>query len=362
MVYANWDDISNASFRFISIKDPHMNFGFQNKIRFNNDEDLTNKWMWLLNYMLEQQVKHLVITGDLTNSNDEKKWSFKQYILNKQILELFILNGIQVHSVMGNHDMFNGMEQINNTVFGELVKENVINHLSSKPLIIETEKGNIAIYGVDYSKNLDNVREKLQYVNDKISETNNISNIVVFHSHVTPAEIAITDFTYESLLKDYPYIDLFICGHYHGGFPFQVFYKGGLTSGSDHVGFVNNWSFQRVVRDYYNELNVHTPEISDIKLLWSEGWNRQIFGVKNVLIPCNSYELTFKPKVIDLLKYTRKEQFIFFEKINFDNIKTGDDDIEILKLIAEEDKCSPEIINLAIQYLSEVQVDDVIIQ
>ena len=79
---------------------------------------------------------------------------------------------------------------------------------------------------------------------------------------------------------------------------------------------------------------------------------------KNIQIPVKSYEETFKPKVVELLKVTRKEHFKFFETVNFDDIKVGANDEEILIQFAEAEKLDKTIITKALEYLNNVSVSD----
>ena len=172
-----------------------------------------------------------------------------------------------------------------------------------------------------------------------------------------------TEWTYNELLENFPGIDVFVCGHYHGGFPVQIFLKKikqpdgtFIDDPNNHVVMINPWSFQRVVRDYYNEMDIHIPEFVEIK---TENINGEWYlEFKNIQIPVKSYEETFKPKVVELLKVTRKEHFKFFETVNFDDIKVGANDEEILVQFAEADDLDKSIIVKALEYLNNVQVSD----
>lgn len=363
MFIVSHEDITTPLMDFISIKDPHMNFGFANRIRYNHNEDLALKHKFVREFCVENKISDIIITGDLTDTNDERKWTFKQYFLNKEELLKYKNLNLNLYSIAGNHDMFNGMESTNETVFGELVREDVIKYLVKEPYIKvfrnpqENIDKNICVFGIDYSKHKELVEKELEKIND----LNKIEiKIVVLHSHVTPAEIGCTDFTYEYLLKTYPNIDVFICGHYHGGFPTQAFYKknpDGTDDTSKHVIFINNWSFQRVVRDYYNEMDAHTPEFSRVKIGWSVAYNSFVCSVEVIKIPCKTYLEAFKPKAVDLLKLTKKEQFEFFEKINFEDIPTGSDDNVTLNNIGVKENIDTKVINLALKYLNEVNIN-----
>ena len=61
---------------------------------------------------------------------------------------------------------------------------------------------------------------------------------------------------------------------------------------------------------------------------------------------------------MELLKVTRKEHFKFFETVNFDDIKVGANDEEILVQFAEADNLDKSVIIKALEYLNNVQVSD----
>ena len=345
-----------------------MNFGFANRIRYNHQADLLSKLQYTINWCNSNNVKNVIMTGDITDTNEEKKWSFNQYVLNKNELLKFKESGITIWSPAGNHDMFNGMVQTNDTVFGELAKENVLKHITKEPFYLPMGGVNstggtdgIVIFGIDYSKHSEQIQASLKGIND-YNLPGQTLKMVVFHSHCTPAEVAVTEFTYDRLVKDYPDIDIFICGHYHGGFPTTAIPKANipLNNGANKTNslIINNWSFQRVVRDYYNELDVHTPEFEYVKIGWSVTLKDFIVERQTIKVPCKSYEETFKPKAVELLKLTKKEQFEFFEKINFEDIPTGSDDVETLRNISLKDNIDQAVVSLALQYLNNVKVED----
>ena len=350
--------LKNPSFHGIIIKDPHCNWGFANRIRHNHEDDLDFKWGFLQDYMNQNNIQDLIITGDLVDSNDEKKWSFKQYYKNKEKLLKF-KQSKSFWSIAGNHDMLNGFEGVNETPFGEFVRENVIEHLTNKPICLGE---NSWIYGIDYSKHKEVTKNKLNGISLNHSNINGLI-VAVIHAHVTPNEVGCTEWTYNELLENFPGIDVFVCGHYHGGFPVQIFLKKikqpdgtFIDDPNNHVVMINPWSFQRVVRDYYNEMDIHIPEFVEIK---TENINDEWYlEFKNIQVPVKSYEETFKPKVVELLKVTRKEHFKFFETVNFDDIKVGANDEEILVQFAEADNLDKSVIIKALEYLNNVQVSD----
>lgn len=369
------EDMSGQFFELVSIKDLHANFGFANRIRVTHQNDLKAKIEFIKDYCQKHRVANLIITGDVTDTNEENKWTFKQYRLNKAELLGLRSNGLTIWSPAGNHDMFNGLATTEETVFGEFVKEGVVKYLTKEPILLSfnppasgaiapplpgavpgavqvQEPKNIGIFGIDYSKHIELVKEQLNNVH--LSQFD--LKIVVMHSHCTPSEVAVTDFTYENLIKEFPSIDVFICGHYHGGFPTWVFTK---ANSNGHVAIVNNWSIQRVVRDYYNEMDIHTPEMEHIKIGWSQANNDFIISFETVRVPHKPYNEAFRPKAIELLKVTKREQFEFFNSVNFEDIPTGTDDVETLKLISQKDGVSDIVVAKALNYLNNVVVQDI---
>lgn len=365
MIVVEPGEISSPILEFISLKDPHMNFGFANRIRYNHQSDLLSKLDFVRNWCIGRKISHILMTGDVTDTNEEKKWSFNQYVANKNELLKFKEAGITLWSPAGNHDMFNGMAQTTNTVFGEFVREDVLKYLTNTPLYkafnaLENNLNvtkNIAVFGIDYNKHKEVVEANLKVIND-FNVPGGCLKIVVFHSHVTPGEIAITEFTNKNLIENFQDIDVFICGHYHGGFPTMVDFKDNGPK-KKYSMVINNWSFQRVVRDYYNEMDIHVPEFEYVKIGWSVVSEDFLIARETIKIPCKSYAETFKPKAVELLKLTKKEQFEFFEKINFDDIPVGEDDIETLKNISVKQNFDPAIVTKAIEYLNDVQIDDI---
>ena len=110
MFIVNAGDITDPLIDLISIKDPHLNFGFANRIRHDANSDLINKHQFVRDYCIKNNIDKLIMTGDVTDTNDEKKWSFRQYFLNKKKLTKYRDPGIGLFSTAGNHDMFDGTE------------------------------------------------------------------------------------------------------------------------------------------------------------------------------------------------------------------------------------------------------------
>ena len=143
--------------KLIVIKDPHFSFGFQNRIRKNYEHDITEKLEFISQYATENGIQKIIFTGDVFDNHYECKWSFRQFKKNKNMLEKYFINrGLELWSIAGNHDFFHGQEIIENTVFGEMVEDGIINYLTEKPL----EFYPMTVYGVDWSADKNRVIKK----------------------------------------------------------------------------------------------------------------------------------------------------------------------------------------------------------
>ena len=83
MIVVAPSDIPEPIFEFVSLKDPHMNFGFANRVRFDHQLDMTNKLNFTRQWCKDRKIFNIIMTGDVTDTNEERKWSFNQYVLNK---------------------------------------------------------------------------------------------------------------------------------------------------------------------------------------------------------------------------------------------------------------------------------------
>jgi hypothetical protein len=358
------------NFRFATMKDPHGSLGFENRIRFDFASNFLDKLKFTREYCKENQITDMIATGDIIDSSYEDKWTFKKYRLNKRAYSQYKEEGIDFHSNVGNHDLFHGLEDSENTIFGEMVLDGVVNNLTQCPIIKEDELSKIIIQGIDYSNHEKRVLEKIQEVNDQINNKPTYK-VIVLHSNVTPDEVTnITDFTYKSLIEKFTDIDMFICGHYHVGYPTAKIKR---PNGKEAI-FINNWNFVRVVRDYEVELNEHTPEIEDVQINFNI--DRQMFDVitKTIEVPHREYKDTFRTKAIDLLKKSKAQLFNFFENISFDEIKENtkqSDEVLIdefktaeIEEVMNRNKCTKEEAELlinksyltAIEYLNNAKI------
>ena len=340
---------------FISMKDPHFAFGFANRIRFDYENDVSKKIEFVKNYVEQHKINHLIMTGDIIDSSYEDKWTFKKYRVNKRKFQSWA-DVCKLHSNIGNHDYFHGFENTDDTIFGEMVEEGVLSNLTQNPIIVRQDEATVVVQGIDYSFNQETVKQKLQIYNDSYY-TKNTFKIVVLHSNVTPNEVKhITDFTYKSLVEDYPDIDMFICGHYHLGYVTKTFSR----PNGKNATFINNWNFVRVVRDYQAEMGDHTPEFEHVQIHYDKG--TESFSVRRATIevPHKEYNETFRSKEVNLLRKTNSEKFNFFDEINIESLIEGqersdEDQMLILNDKRSEHGYSPfskEVLEIAIQYLN----------
>ena len=132
--------------KFATMKDPHLSMGFQNNVRTSYEKHLTAKFDFVKGYCHDNQIENMIFTGDVFDSSTEDKWSFKKYRKNKRFLENFKGQHISIFSNVGNHDMFHGYEDSEDTIFGEMVHDEIIANITAKnSLKIEQLDENIFI-------------------------------------------------------------------------------------------------------------------------------------------------------------------------------------------------------------------------
>ena len=306
--------------KFLIIKDPHSMLGFRSNYRKNGwENDMINKHEFIINYAKENNIKYILSTGD--NLDNQKQWSFKQYLYNKKLFKMYKDNNLFFASIAGNHDMLEGRENIADSVFEDLVNEDIIYYITKNPINISESNINIKVSGKDY-----------QYINDKESKQNYIDNIdiqdenniniFILHQNITPKPERVSDFTYDELVKigKEKNINIFICGHYHVGFG---------TTTIDGITIINPWNLWRVVRDYEVQLDNHKPEMVELII-------EDDIKYKHIEIPHKDYLNAFDPKLLDIFKETKMDTFNFFKAFKSDNdLLQGEEktDIEILEIM-----------------------------
>lgn len=341
--------------KFISMKDPHFAFGFANRIRFDYENSVGKKVSFIKEYITKHGIKDIIMTGDIIDSSYEDKWSFKKYRVNKRKFQQWA-DVARLHSNVGNHDYFHGFENTEDTIFGEMVDEKILSNLTINPIYKVSGEATIIIQGIDYSFNQEKVEHDLESFN-AIDSNKYQFKIAVLHSNVTPSEVEhITDFTYGTLAEKYNDIDMFICGHYHLGYPTKTIAR----PNGKNCTFVNNWNLVRVVRDYETEMGDHTPEFEHIEIVWDDIDKQFTLLRATIQVPHNSYEETFRVKEVNLLRKTNSEKFSFFDEINIENLiadqdLTDEEHIKLLNTKRSENGYIPfstEVLNKAIEYLN----------
>jgi len=341
-------------FEFITMKDPHLSLGFQNRIRTDYQKHITSKFDFVADYCKSNQVRNVLFTGDVFDSSTEDKWSFKKYRKNKRFLETFIdKSDTMLYSNVGNHDMFHGFENSNDTIFGEMVHDGIINNITEVPIRISDENNYVKVQGIDYSNESNIVLDAIRLFDEETYPGTNMFKIAILHSNVTPNEVDyVTDFTYATLVKDFPDIDMFIFGHYHVGYDTIVMQR----EGGKDCHLINNWNFTRVVRDYETELDEHTPEFEHVLITYDKILGTFIVSTKTVQVPMVPYNDAFVAKAIDLLKKSKAEIFNFFDNFDIADIKnaTSTDDDMITKIKEKNDYTDAAYIK-AVEYLNDAK-------
>ncbi len=324
--------------KFICIKDPHLSFGFQNKIRKNYSEQIEKKLDFISNHAVENNIKNIIFTGDVFDQSQERQWTFRQFLQNKKMLEkYFIEKGLILYSPAGNHDYFNGKETIDNTVFGEMVADNIINYIGDK-YVEFSDLGiqrPVRLWGIDHSNDKNKVMQRIYEIN----ESKTTLNIVVIHMNVTKEAGLFTDFTKEFLANTFENIHIWILGHYHIGSKPDVINK---------KIFIDPWNLVRVARDYPTKMNKFDVNMNVLTISTETG-----ITVDEVQIPHLEFKEAFVDEYVNLLLYDKKSQFEFFNNLDLDEvINDSDSNDNILEMIAQKNNFSSESVKIAQSYLN----------
>lgn len=341
---------------FITMKDPHFSFGFMNKIRTSYEKHILQKLDFVKGYCLENNVGSMVFTGDVFDSSAEDKWSFKKYRKNKRVLEQFPKSNINLFSNVGNHDMFHGYEGSDDTIFGEMVHDEILNDITQVPILAsdEAEKTLIKVQGINYSNEDNIILDNIRAFDDEVYPGISTFKVAVLHSNVTPDVVThVTDFTYKSLADQFTDIGMFILGHYHVGYPTTTYTR---DDGSEVI-FVNNWNFTRVVRDYEVQLDEHAPEFEHITIRFDKIQSKFICETKTIQVPFVPFKNAFVKMHVDILSKNPKDIFSFFKNISFNDVRKDSlsTDDEMLNTIVSKNNYSDEAKISAVEYLNNAK-------
>ncbi len=313
--------------KFLITKDEHLMLGFRNKFRKPGwEEDMIKKHEFIIKYMIKNNIKYKITTGDIFDK--QKTWTFKQYIANKRILEMYKKANIEIISIAGNHDMIEGRLDISESPFEEMVKDELINYIGNKSLIFRNENECVEVQGIDY-RYINDLYTKQDFFNEILNlhwVDESTFRILVLHQNITPNSERVTEFTYKELseIAQKRNINTIICGHYHVGFESQNI---------NNVLFINPWNLWRVVRDYNVKEELHTPEFYILETKDN--------SIERIEVPHKIYSQAFDLKEVDFYKKIKKENKHFFEFAeSFKNLSNIEDenDLQILHNFISEIK------------------------
>ncbi len=324
-------------FNFLLIKDPHFMFGFRNNIRKHGwERDIDSKISQIIDYAGTNGINNLFFTGDVFEKSKKKDWSLNQLQQNKKRLRRFKTAGIDVYSNAGNHDYFDGHEDIQGTAFGEMVELGLINYIGTgmQPVSFPVGDFKFNLYGVDHHQSDDTVLNALGVIEAQPDGY----KMVLVHSNITDVNTRLTDFTYKQL-AEYN-IDIFGCGHWHlspAGGPVQVV---------NNSAFLNPWNLTRVARDYAVKLDEHHPQMIHGSVVQVGEELQSKFKIIDLIV--SPFSEAFNKDIINMLQELGKSNFSFFKEIELDKVSEDmDDDTKILMQIAKANSISSRSIKLA---------------
>jgi hypothetical protein len=322
-------------------------FGFRNNIRKHGwEKAIDHKISQIINYATENKISRVIFTGDVFEKSKKKDWSFNQLQQNKARLMRFKLAGIEVYSNLGNHDYFDGHEDIKGTVFGEMVELKLINYMgtNSDPHIFEF-KGlphKVILYGIDHHQSIDKILDKLEDLKHTVflRET---AVVLTMHSNITDQQTRLTDFMYNQL-AEYSFIDIINCGHWH------LMPEGGSIQKVNKTHFLNPWNLTRVMRDYHTKLDEHKPSFIHASIIPVGDYFD--FNFKEIQLETQPFSEAFNSDIINMLQELGKDGFKFFEEIDLEQDEDINDDSSLLESIAEHYNIQKESIKIAKELLT----------
>ena len=326
-------------YRSIVIKDPHFMFGFRNNIRKAGwENDIDSKIFQVIDYALVNEIKKIQFTGDVSEKSRRRDWSLNQLQQNKKRLQYFKDADLEVISNLGNHDYFDGKEELEGTAFNEYVQSNLLiyNGTYSEPIISEFNDFDVQEFGIDYHHNKDIILDRFKKIQEYPTNKKTYK-IVTIHSNITNSEEQLTDFTYQELAKFE--IDVINCGHYHIQNELGACAKVGETL------FINPWNFTRVSRDYNTRTDEHHPEMVHITID-SNGISSEV-----IKLQIKPFQEAFDIPSINLMQELGKERFSFFDEIDLDGMDNNLNDSDLIKELAKKAGFSEESAELAKELL-----------
>jgi DNA repair exonuclease SbcCD nuclease subunit len=188
-----------------------------------------------------KRVKYVIMTGDVFDKLDQSLIYIHELL---DVFNLFKENGIEVYTVVGNHDLkYNSFNYFSTTPLSLLFKTGAVKHLE----ILDIPEHNTRIYGVDFTK------ESIlsTYRLDK-----SVYNIVVVHyglENTVPGE----SIPFKNLKK----FNLVVAGHDHMAYPIHLY---GNTT------MLRPGSMTRRTKDEYNltrDVSVYVVDLETKNML-----------------------------------------------------------------------------------------------
>lgn len=242
--------------RFITLKDTHFQFGFAHpRGRTEDFEDqIYNKINQVISYAQLNDIHHLILTGDSLNFSQSSAYTLdrvrKNLSIFKELSKQFI-----IYDIAGNHSLpFASKAHKEGSFHQLLIEQNLI-----KDLTIPVQVDNVTLAGIDYTDNINELRDKMLELDSKFENL-----ILVIHEHLIPSEKEKIPFgkylTYKQATEDLKNTKFIIAGHLHKGYKTKTI----SNNLNKQITIINQWNFTRLARDYYALNAEHTPEFTVI--------------------------------------------------------------------------------------------------
>jgi DNA repair exonuclease SbcCD nuclease subunit len=218
--------MANKKEGFLLIGDPHLDSKTPLARIDNYRETTINKLRSLLQLAIDKKVRAVITTGDVFNRYDVPISYLNEVV---HILREYRFNGIEVYSIIGNHDIpRNNMDYFKNTPLSLLFKSGLVKKIGSGKddrLVI----GETVVYGLNY-------KEKLSEI--ETPRDGYLNKILVMHyatENTVPAD--------NVPLVDLESFDIVFAGHDH------MYYEPIIT---EDLEVYRPGSFTRRTKDEYN--------------------------------------------------------------------------------------------------------------
>ena len=255
--------MSTNTFKFITVKDPHLRLGFPKPLGRTDSffDDMQKKWDEITRVAREEEINYLLIPGDVFDRKDPSGYT----LVSLSRIEEFLRNAFapfyKVYTIPGNHDLPNS--SLDNK------DRSVYNFFSSRPSgSLYTDltdatiwESGVSITGIGY-RSIPETFSLLGEINSKLDPEN--YNIVMLHVNFAPfgETLEYIDFRNYQSLWSFDRVDTFLMGHNHHGYP--VYYDVLPNGRTQH--YINLWNMTRLVRNYYSVGESHVPQYAVVEV------------------------------------------------------------------------------------------------